>query len=142
MPPAAAPSASSRYTEAVASPVEVAARSARSLLPVANRAPDTTQNRLSVASEPSSIGPGPRLSPGTVSRTARLARTARMATGSATATSASRPAIRRRGWSVRAATRPAMPLPAAVQKSQLPSISPSEISLPQKTTISSRISTI
>jgi len=60
------------------------------------------QNRLSVRSEPSSIGPGPRLSPGTVSSTPLLARTARMVAGSATAiiNSAAFPIWRGRGFVV------------------------------------------
>jgi hypothetical protein len=40
------------------------------------------------------------------------------------------PAIARRGLRARAAQRPARLLPTPVQKSQLPSISPMEISLP------------
>ena len=47
-----------------------------------------------------------------------------------------------RGRGVRLAKRPSPLLPIAVQRSQLASMSPSDISFPQKTTISSRSKTI
>ena len=45
--------------------VEVRASSPQSLLPAANRPPDSRQKALSVTKEVRNIGPGPRISPGT-----------------------------------------------------------------------------
>ena len=69
---------------------------------------------------------------------AAAARTATTAQGSAAARVASQTRIQMRG---RAARLPATPLPTAVQASQHASTSPTEISFPRKSTISSRSST-
>jgi hypothetical protein len=104
-------------------------------LAAVNSEPERMQKTLSAASETSRAAAGPRLSPGTVVRAAFPKRTPSTVAGSATASSAWRPAIRKPSL-------PATPLPTAVHRSQTASTRPTEISLPPKTSISSRRSTI
>ncbi len=141
-PPAAEPTHSYTYTTLVASAPETPASIARSRPAAANDAPETRQKRLKAPTETNKTAAGPKLSPGTASRAVFEARMAWMVRGNATAASASSVARESRGRLMQSVIRPKIALPAAVHSNQLASISPSEISFPPKTAISSRMSVI
>jgi hypothetical protein len=99
------------------------------------------QKTLRHTSDASSTGTGPTNSPGTVWKKLLLERSAQMVRGRLTARRTSSTATARRELDWPNARLPHRRLPAAVQKSQEASMTPSEISLPLKTTISSRMRT-
>src|SRR5208337_3296283 len=111
-----------------------------------NRAPEAAQNTLRHTSEASSIGTGPTSWPGTVWKKAFEQRSAQMVAGRLAANRHSNAATARRERLRREAGARAKALvsalPTAVQRSHVASRMPSAISLPLKTWINSRMSTI
>ena len=105
-------------------------------------APENKQKRLRQRRDASSMGAGPTSPPGTVWKMDLEARRAQMVGGRVTASRDSRVATARRAVVLSSLKRLQRLLPAAVQKSQVASRMPNDISLPLKTTISSRMRTI
>ena len=119
------------------------ARSVSSMRAAATkRAPESRQKRLRQTREASSMGAGPTSSPGTVWKMDLEARRAQMVGGRVRARRDSRAATARRAVVLSSLKRLQRLLPAAVQKSQVASRMPNDISLPLKTWISSRMRTI
>ena len=104
----------------------------------ANSAPVTMQNRLRQTSEARMIDPGEINWPGTAWNQLFEARKAKMLNGRLRASRPLSAATGRRVLPPSSAMRLEKPLPAAVQRSQVASMIPRDISLPLKTTISSR----
>ena len=107
-----------------------------------NSAPDGAQNTQRHANEVISIGTGPSNSPGMVSKNAFALRNAQIVAGKLKAKRHSSAATASRGLFRPSRQTLAIPLPAPVQNSHVASRIPSAISLPLKTWISSRMSTI
>ena len=142
MPPSPAPAASSRYAMLAATCDETPPSAAANRAAATKSAPDAAQNTLRHARQVSSIGSGPTSSPGTVWKKDFASRKAQMAAGKPRASTHSSAATGRRGltWPIPAML--AKPLPIAVHSSHVASRIPREISLPLKTWIISRMSTI
>src|ERR1035438_6234402 len=142
IPPKPEPTASSKYAKLVATRADMAHSASHIRIATTKSPPESKQNMLRQATEVRIIGTGSTNSPGTVCKMILEARIAHIVGSRLTATRHSSTAVARRALSLVSA-KPLLRLqPAAVQKSQMANTMPSEISLPLKTTMSSRMRTI
>ncbi len=130
-PPPDDPTASHRYTEPVASPADAPAAACVNLAACREQGSGKNAERPKRGKRSEQHGARPQhLARHRLEQAFGGAHGQDGARAAMAAISTWMAAIRRRGWRARAAKRPARLLPAAVQKSQLASISPMELSLP------------